>query len=205
MDSVDNFNKAAALAEFELSAYEPSQICVSDKPEIVFSGKSNVGKSSMINRLIVRKRLARVSSAPGKTASVNFYNCGAFRLVDLPGYGYAKVSKQDQEHWAELVEGYLGGERNIPLVVQLVDARHAPSVGDRQMLDYLAKRGLPFVVVLTKTDKLKKSELVKRRVEVPLELGISDDKIIFTSSENSLGFEELKKLILDSVGKADSI
>jgi GTP-binding protein len=199
MDSIDIFNKAAALAEFELSAYEPSQICASDKPEIVFSGKSNVGKSSMINRLIVRKRLARVSSAPGKTASVNFYNCGAFRLVDLPGYGYAKVSKQEQKHWSELVEGYLGGERNISLVVQLVDARHAPSVGDRQMIDYLSKRRLPFVVVLTKTDKLKSTELAKRRLEVPQELGLSDAEIIFTSAETSLGFEELKKLILESI------
>ncbi len=195
----DFFNKSAAVAEFESSAYLPSQICVSDKPEIVFSGKSNVGKSSMINRLIVRKRLARVSSAPGKTASVNFYNCGVFRLVDLPGYGYAKVSKQGQQSWSELVEGYLCGERRISLAVQLVDARHAPTEGDRQMLEYLSKRGLPFVVALTKTDKLKNTEFAKRQLEVPKELGVQESKIIFTSAENSLGFDELKKMIFEAV------
>lgn len=198
MDISGDFNKAAALAVFELSAYLPSQITVSDKPEIVFSGKSNVGKSSMINRLICRKSLARVSSAPGKTASVNFYDCGLFRLVDLPGYGYAKVSKNDQKHWSELVEGYFAGERNIKLVVQLVDARREPSEGDRQMLDYLSQRGSPFIVVFTKSDKLKNTQLEKRRVEVLEELKFCGARTIFTSAETSLGMDELKQEILNA-------
>lgn len=196
MNMTDIFNKAAANAEFEASAYLPSQIIAPGKPEIIFSGKSNVGKSSMINRLIGRKSLARVSSSPGKTASVNFYDCGDFRLVDLPGYGYAKVSKQDKEHWAELVEGYFNSERDIALMIQLVDARHAPSESDLQMLDYLNQRKLPFVVALTKTDKLKPTELNKRQAEIPLELEFCGARYIFTSSQTSLGFDELKKLIL---------
>jgi len=197
MNLTDVFNKAAATAEFEASAYLTEQIIEAEKPEVVFSGKSNVGKSSMINRLIGRKSLARVSSAPGKTASVNFYNCGFFRLIDLPGYGYAKVSKQDKEHWSELVEGFFASERNIALVVQLVDARHAPSEGDLQMIKYLMHMGLPFVVALTKSDKLKKNtEFAKRQIEVPEELGFCGAKIIFTSAESTLGFDELKMLIL---------
>jgi GTP-binding protein len=196
MDVSGVFNKAAAMAVFELSAYEPAQIVASDKPEVVFSGKSNVGKSSMINRLIARKSLARVSSAPGKTASVNFYDCGLFRLVDLPGYGYAKVSKNDQEHWSELVNGYFNGERNIALVVQLVDARREPSEGDRQMLEYISSRRLPFVVALTKTDKLKNTQLEKRRSEVLSEFEFCRARVIFTSAETSMGMDDLKREIL---------
>lgn len=196
MDTSGDFNKAAAMAVFELSAYEPSQICASDKPEVVFSGKSNVGKSSMINRLICRKSLARVSSAPGKTVSINFYDCGLFRLVDLPGYGYAKASKHDQKHWSDLVDGFFGEERNIALVVQLVDARREPSEGDRQMLEYLSQRGVPFIVVLTKSDKLKNTQLEKRRGEILTELDFCAARAIFTSAETSMGMDELKQEIL---------
>lgn len=204
MDSKDIFNKVSAIATFEISAYTPSQITASDKPEIVFSGKSNVGKSSMINRLISRKSLARVSSAPGKTASVNFYNCGYFRLVDLPGYGYAKVSKQEKEHWAELVDGFFGQERNIALVVQLIDARHAPSQDDIQMLQYLLHRNIPFIIAMTKTDKLKVTQLAKRREEVPSELSFgSNAKIIFTSAENGMGMDELKNEIANACSIKD--
>jgi len=196
MDISCDFNKAAATAAFELSAYEPSQICASGKPEIVFSGRSNVGKSSMINRLINRKSLARVSSAPGKTASVNFYDCGLFRLVDLPGYGYAKVSKQEKEHWTELINGFFGAQRNIALVVQLLDSRHEPSQGDIQMIDYLLRYNLPFIVALTKSDKIKSTQLEKRKAEVAGELEFCKARTIFTSAETSMGFDELKQAIL---------
>lgn len=196
MDTAADFNRAAATAVFEVSAYTPGQLPASDKPEVVFSGKSNVGKSSMINRLLSRKGLARVSSAPGKTASVNFYDCGLFRLVDLPGYGYAKVSKGEKEHWSELVEGFFGGRRNIALVVQLVDARREPSEGDRQMLDYLSQTGLEFFAALTKTDKLKPTELSKRRDEVPRELEFCGARAIFTSAENAMGIDEIKNEIV---------
>lgn len=196
MDISGDFNKAAATATFELSAYEPSQICESNKPEIVFSGKSNVGKSSMINRLVNRKSLARVSSSPGKTVSINFYDCGLFRLVDLPGYGYAKVSKQDKEHWSSLIDAYFGAQRNIALIMQLIDSRHAPTPGDLQMIDYMSSLNLPFIVVLTKSDKLKKTQLEKRREEISFELGSFSAKTIFSSAETSLGFDELKQEIL---------
>lgn len=203
MDIASDFNKNVGQATFELSAYLPSQLGASDKPEIVFSGKSNVGKSSMINRLICRKSLARVSSAPGKTASVNFYDCGIFRLVDLPGYGYAKTSKHDKEHWSELVESFFNGERNIVLAVQLVDARREPSEGDRQMLTYLSQRVLPFIVALTKSDKLKNTQLEKRRSEVLAELAFcgANTRVIFTSAETSMGMDELKAEILNACSK----
>lgn len=198
MDNISLFNKAAAAAIFEMSAYTPSQLLSSDKPEIVFSGKSNVGKSSMINKLVSRKGLARVSSEPGKTASINFYNCGFFRLVDLPGYGYAKVSKKDKEKWAELIEGYFGQNRNIKLVIQLVDARREPTQDDVLMLNFLNQNNLPFIVALTKTDKLKATQLAKRKIEVPEELSFCSPKIIFTSVDNGMGIEELKNEIVDA-------
>ncbi len=198
MNISGDFNKAAAMAVFELSAYLPDHLGDSTKPEVVFSGKSNVGKSSMINRLIGRKSLARVSSAPGKTASINFYDCGFFRLVDLPGYGYAKVSRQDKEHWSELVNGFFREKRNIALVVQLIDARREPSEGDEQMLEYITHSRLPFIVAYTKTDKLKNTQLEKRRNEAPLELGICGAKAVFTSAENSMGIDELKQEILNA-------
>jgi len=201
MDNISLFNKAAAAAAFETSAYVPSQLIPSDKPEIVFSGKSNVGKSSMINRLVSRKGLAKVSSEPGKTASINFYDCGFFRLVDLPGYGYAKVSKKDKEKWSELIEGYFGQNRNIKLVVQLVDVRREPSQDDVLMLDYLTQNNLPFVVALTKTDKLKATQLAKRKIEVPKELSFCSPKIIFTSADNGMGIDELKSEIVHACYK----
>ncbi len=144
--------------EFELSAGRKEQLPPSDLPEIVFSGRSNVGKSSLLNRLVNRKALARVSATPGKTATINFYRLPACRFVDLPGYGYAKVSKSEKDRWASLVEGYFAQERRIALVIQLVDMRHKPSENDLQMIDFLLGMGAPFAVVCTKADKLNKAE-----------------------------------------------
>lgn len=144
--------------EFELAAGRKDQLPKGSLPEIVFSGKSNVGKSSLINRLVNRKALARVSATPGKTATINFYRLPDCRLVDLPGYGYAKVSKGERDRWASLVEGYFSQERNVALVIQLVDMRHKPTADDLQMVDFLLQTGRPFVVVCTKCDKLNRSE-----------------------------------------------
>ena len=184
---------------FEASAYNKEQLVASDLPEIVFSGRSNVGKSSMINRLLNRKKLARVSAAPGKTASVNFYRCGGFRLVDLPGYGYAKVSQEEKLKWAELVEGYLGQPRKIALVVQLVDARHPLTKDDADMVGYMKSYNLPFVIAATKCDKLNKTELAARRAEIPGETGQPADRVLFFSSTTGEGAEALEAAIKASL------
>ena len=144
--------------EFTYSAGLSSQLRPDDRPDVVFSGRSNVGKSSLINRLCNRKSLARVSSKPGKTATINFFDAGSFNLVDLPGYGYAKVSKVEKLRWAELVEGYFAAGRDIALVVQIIDMRHKPTADDMDMINYLYDSGIPFIVVMTKSDKLNKSE-----------------------------------------------
>lgn len=152
-------------AEFTYAAGTSSQLKPSDKPEIVFSGRSNVGKSSLINKLTARKSLARVSSKPGKTATINFFDAGRFTLVDLPGYGYAKVSKSEKLRWAELVEGYFAQKRDIRLVVQIVDIRHRLTEDDMNMMNFMDENGLPFIIVMTKKDKLNKREL-KEQLDV---------------------------------------
>ena len=144
--------------EFTYSAGLSSQLRPDDRPDVVFSGRSNVGKSSLINKLCNRKALARVSSKPGKTATINFFDAGAFNLVDLPGYGYAKVSKVEKLRWAELVEGYFAAGRDIALVVQIIDMRHKPTADDMNMINFLYDNGVPFIVVATKADKLNKGE-----------------------------------------------
>jgi len=190
-----NFSEAV----FEASCYNIGQLIESDLPEIVFSGRSNVGKSSMINKLLGRKKLARVSSAPGKTASINFYLCGSFRLVDLPGYGFAKVSREEKGKWAELVEGYLSQKRRIAFVIQLIDARRAPTQDDADMIGYLKAYRLPFVIAATKSDKLSKSELIARIHAAPEETGLPAERIVFFSSQTNLGVQELEKLIIESL------
>ncbi len=140
-----NYNKV----EFEAAFGTLKQIPQSDLPEIVFAGRSNVGKSSMLNKIFNRKNLARVSSMPGKTITINFFKVEDVRIVDLPGYGYAKVAKGEKRRWAEMMEGYFQQERNIKLVVQLVDMRHKPSEDDYVMMRFLQDAGLPFIVAAT--------------------------------------------------------
>lgn len=184
-----NYQKADFQASYGLS----SQLPDSDRPEFVFSGRSNVGKSSLINKLCNRKNLARVSATPGKTATINFYTVDSAYFVDLPGYGYAKVSAADRQRWDQLINSYFDAARNCVLLVQLLDSRHAPSADDMQMLEYLRYRGIPFVAALTKADKLKKSEIIKKREEFAFltkEFGCR--QIMLTSSETGLGIEELR-------------
>ena len=186
---------------FELAAGRSSQLPAGDLPEIVFSGKSNVGKSSLINKLLNRKNLARVSATPGKTATINFYRLDQARLVDLPGYGYAKVSLAEKKRWAELVEGYFQQERNLALVVQLVDMRHPPTKDDLHMIEFLCDGGFPFLVALTKSDKLNQTER-RQRLDA-LEEAFSDYeglRLIPFSSVTGEGVEELRE-ILSSVAE----
>ena len=145
-------------AVFETSAGFSSQLIKCDLPEIAFSGRSNVGKSSLLNKLLNRKALARVSSVPGKTVTINFFKLLNCRFVDLPGYGYAKVSRSEKERWAQLIEDYFHSGRDLRLVVQLIDMRHAPTQDDLDMLYFLKENNIPFAVALTKCDKLNKTE-----------------------------------------------
>mgnify|MGYP005761771659 FL=1 len=161
-----------------------------------FSGRSNVGKSSLINKLVKRKALARVSSSPGKTGTINFYRLDEVRLVDLPGYGYAKVSYAEKKRWAELVEGYFHQERDLRLVIQLVDMRHPPTKDDLHMISYLCDMQIPFIIVLTKSDKLNKTERAARLIALKEELqeyeGVT---IIPFSTVNGEGVEEIQGII----------
>ena len=149
-----NFN----IVEFEAAYGKSKQIPPSDLPEIVFSGKSNVGKSSLINKLLYRKSIARVSATPGKTTTINFFRLKECRFADLPGYGYAKVARGEKERWADLVEGYFASERNIALIVQICDIRHSPTKDDIEMINFLYSTGYHFIIALTKLDKLKSSQ-----------------------------------------------
>ena len=148
-----------------------STLPVNDKPEFAFAGKSNVGKSSLINALMNRKAYARTSAQPGKTQTINFYNINdALYYVDLPGYGFAKRAAEDQKRWSGLVETYLTRCEELKLVIQLIDMRHAPTADDMTMLNFLRECEIPFVIALTKCDKLNKTETEKRREELKNEL-----------------------------------
>lgn len=188
------------IATFEASYGKSSQIPPSDLPEIVFSGRSNVGKSSLINKLLNRKSLARVSATPGKTATINFFNLKTARLADLPGYGYAKVSNSEKKRWAELVEGYFAMDRDIRLVIQICDLRHPATNDDMNMIDFLSQNGFNFIVALTKLDKLKKSQREPRISEMREQLSEFGNIPLFPcSSENGEGIEEIRRAIEQKV------
>ncbi len=186
-------------AVFESAAGLPEQLPECTMPEIVFAGRSNVGKSSLINKVLNRKSLARVSSQPGKTATINFYNCDGVRLVDLPGYGYAKVSHAEKNRWAELIEGYFAQDRDVRLIVMLVDSRHKPSQDDITMLDFLEQSGRPAVIALTKIDKLNKTERAARMAALPEELECDEETLIPFSSITGEGADTLRRLMAECV------
>lgn len=166
-------------------------------PEIAFVGRSNVGKSSLINCLTNRTKLARTSSSPGKTATINFYDIASkYRLVDLPGYGYARVSKSEQERWTKMIEEYLSDRFNLIQVVQLVDARHKPTQDDITMINWIRSFGYKPVVVATKLDKLKKSETEGKLTDIYNLLELDDESVLFPfSSENRTGRTEVLEFI----------
>ncbi|MCR5208350.1 MAG: ribosome biogenesis GTP-binding protein YihA/YsxC [Eubacterium sp.] len=187
-------------AKFDKAYGISSQLPPPSSAEIAFAGRSNVGKSSLLNKLFNRKSLARVSSVPGKTITINFYDVDGVSFVDLPGYGYARISKQEKERFAELMEGYFNQERGLRLVVLLIDMRHKPSADDYSMIEFLKNRSIPFLIVLTKSDKLKVKEYQKRLNESSLELEAAGDvSVIPFSSQNGLGLEELKTKIEEAV------
>ena len=186
-------------AEFEAAAGTSGQLLPPELPEIAFSGRSNVGKSSLINRLLNRKALARTSATPGKTITVNFYRLDTARFVDLPGYGYAKVARSEKLRWSELVEGYFNGGRDLRLVVQLIDMRHAPSREDLDMISYLGERHLPFILVMTKADKLNKTQREQRLAAVETELAaVAHPKPIPFSAVNGEGCDEILKCLREA-------
>lgn len=188
-------------SEFICSAVKPGQYPKEDLAEIAFAGRSNVGKSSLINLLLNRKSLAKVSSSPGKTRTINFFLINEeFRLVDLPGYGYAKVSKNVSDDWGKMMESYLINRKNLLKVVQLVDSRHEPTAQDKQMYDFLKYYGLDGVVVATKADKLSRNELNKNLSIIRKSLELSgDDKLIAVSALAKTGTEDVLNVMEDLV------
>ena len=191
-----NYHNVSFLASYGLK----QQIPPSKLPEIAFAGHSNVGKSSLINKLLGRKSMARVSSVPGKTATINFYDLDRqLHLVDLPGYGYAKVSQKEKERWAKLVEGYFAQQRQIALVIQLLDMRHKPTEDDRTMLRFLEESGLPYAVVCTKSDKLNKSETAAQTALFQELLGQRGVAFFPFSATKGTGLLEIREHIAQAV------
>ena len=180
-------------SELEAVAVKASQYPPEDLPEIAFAGRSNVGKSSLLNLITGRKALARVSGSPGKTRTINFYRCNdRFRIVDLPGYGYAKISRSESEKWGAMMEAYLEERENLIKVVQLVDIRHKPSEQDVQMYEYLKYFELDGIVVATKADKIGSNERAKAIKLIEKTLGMDEDDIVIPiSSLKKSGHEEL--------------
>ncbi|MEE1126908.1 MAG: ribosome biogenesis GTP-binding protein YihA/YsxC [Acutalibacteraceae bacterium] len=186
---------------YEASYGTSKQLSKSNLPEIAFSGRSNVGKSSLMNKIFNRKSLVRVSSVPGKTVTVNFFRLDNVRFVDLPGYGYAKLPDKEKIRFADLMEHYFGSNRDIRLVVQLVDMRHNPSKDDIGMISFLKENGFDFIIALTKSDKLNKTEFNKQLNSLTgifNEMDVNVPVIPF-SSVNGLGVEEVKRIIEEKV------
>lgn len=189
-----NYNNSV----FEKAYGTFSQLEDSNLPEVCFSGRSNVGKSSLINKILNRKALARVSTKPGKTVTINFYRIDdKIRLVDLPGYGYAKVPFSEKNRWSELMEGYFNSGRNIKMVFQLVDMRHPATDFDISMLDFLSQMNIPYTVILTKSDKLNKTEYNERISLINSELQgyIDNVRVIPFSAKSGEGTEEIRSII----------
>ena len=189
--------------KYETARYEASygtiaQLPKPTTPEVSFVGRSNVGKSSLLNRLLGRKQLARVSSVPGNTANINFFDVDGIKFVDLPGYGYAKVSHTEKQRWADLIGGYFEQERSFNLVISLVDIRHEAQKLDLQMVDFLTEAELPFVVALTKADKITRNKQNQAAAALRSSFGLAQEQIIITSSETGLGIDELRRRIEDA-------
>ena len=188
-------------AEIVLSAVSKAQYPQDDMPEIALAGRSNVGKSSFINTLLGRKNLARTSSKPGKTQQLNFYNIDdKLRFVDVPGYGYAKVSKTERAKWGKMIEEYLTSRENLRAVVSLVDLRHDPSADDVQMYEFLKYYEIPVIVVATKADKIPRGKWNKHESAIKKMLNFeASDRFIIFSSETRQGYDQAWDAILESI------
>lgn len=185
---------------FEISCGRKEQLKRIRGKEIVLCGRSNVGKSTLINRIFERKGLAKTSGTPGKTATINFYDIEGVKIVDLPGYGYAKVSKEEKKKWQELILSYFGGNREIRLVIQLIDMRHRPSKQDETMINYLIDMEIPMVVVLTKSDKLTLTQRLRRKEELREEIQSGKEiTMIEYSSITGKGIKEVREIINEVV------
>lgn len=192
-------------SEFITSAVKKSQYPIDGRVEIAFVGRSNVGKSSIINALTNRKKLAKVSQTPGKTRLINFFLINDdFYLVDLPGYGYAKVSKKEQENWGKTIETYLNGRDELKRVVLLVDSRHKPTADDILMFDWIKHYGYEAIVVATKSDKLSNNEIPKSKKLIKETLNLTDDdEFYFFSSLNKKGRDELIDKLFGPIAKTE--
>ncbi len=190
-------------AEFVRSAVSVADCPKDALPQIAFAGKSNVGKSSVINKLLLRKNFARVGEAPGKTVHINFFRIDEkIYLVDLPGYGYAKVSQKEKERWGRLMEAYFAAPDTLDLGIMIVDARHAPTANDVVMANYFLQSEKPFVVVANKLDKLKKSEIEPNMQRIREVLSLPEQvKLIPFSAEKGTGRDELLAVILQAAGE----
>lgn len=185
-------------ARFEASYGTLSKLPASTTPEVTVTGRSNVGKSSLLNKLFGRKNLVKVSSTPGKTANINFFEVDGIRFVDLPGYGFAKVSQTEKQRWADLIAGYFDQERSFNLVIALVDIRHDAQKLDLDMVDFLKENEFPFVVALTKADKVGRSKRVQQAAALARQLGVEREQVVVTSSETGEGIDELRRRIAEA-------
>ncbi len=185
-------------AKFVKSAVKPVHYPETDLPEIAFAGRSNVGKSSLINKLLNRKKLVRTSRTPGCTQTINFFEInGQLMFVDLPGYGYARVSKETRRQWGPMVEAYLTGRKNLKTVVVILDIRRTPSTDDLNLIAWLKSKHIPYIIVLTKADKLKKHKQNLQKVKIASTIGIDETTIHLFSARTGLGKEELWERILN--------
>ncbi|MFO8048899.1 MAG: ribosome biogenesis GTP-binding protein YihA/YsxC [Desulfosudaceae bacterium] len=192
-------------ADFVTSAVEPARYPEEDLPEIAFAGRSNVGKSSLINCLVNRKNLVKTSSTPGKTRLINFFSVNdRLLLVDLPGYGYARVSRQEQKKWGPMVETYLAGRKQLRGVVLLIDLRRMPREEEFQIRDWLTHYQTPCLIVLTKADKLKKNDRQKQLRAISQSLGVAPELLVLFSAKTKTGRETILDQISDLAGFEDS-
>ena len=192
-------------AEFVRSAAKAADFPRDGLPQVVFAGRSNVGKSSVINKILLRKNLARVGAAPGKTTHINYFLIDEkLYLVDLPGYGYAKVSQAEKERWGRLIESWFADNALMTLGIMVVDARHKPTADDCTMGEWFKQSGKPFLVVANKLDKLRKSEIEPNLARIRETLGLPDDvKVIAFSAQKGEGRQELLGEILKSMGESE--